>query len=184
MPRVFIAIKLPEDICLRIDEFNAKNVLSKINNVKPVERENLHITIKFLGEISQAVIPKIIDELNRISKEFPQFKVKVKGIGVFPSPDVPRVIWVGAESSEIHIIKKSVDESLSRFGFEKDEKFISHITIGRVKRGNPAEKLKELMRSNIDFGEFTAKELVLFESILTPQRPIYKEIKTFVLGGN
>lgn len=179
MPRIFIGIKIPDEISEKIIGFIKDKSISKISNLKTVEQENLHITLKFLGEVEEENVPKIIEELS--STSFSPFKVEVKNIGAFPSVEYPRVIWIGAISKEIYDLKKILDISLKKLKFEEEKNFISHITIGRIKRGNLSTKIKELMKENISFGEFFVNKFTLFESILTPSGPIYKNIREFKL---
>lgn len=179
MPRTFIGIKIPNEISEKIIRFLKEKSISRLPNLKTVEQENLHITLKFLGEVEEEKIQEIIEDLSSIS--FSIFKVEVKNIGVFPSVDYPRVIWIGAISSEIYELKKILDRTLKKLKFEEEKNFISHITICRVKNGNPSAKIKELMKENISFGEFFVNEFTLFESVLTPSGPIYKNIKEFKL---
>lgn len=184
MPRVFLAIKIPEEISEKIYDFIIKNV-SRIEGIKPVEKENLHITLKFFGEIREEEINRISIKIKEGLKNSKPFKVNIKGIGVFPEPDNPRVIWIGTISDEIYTLKVKIDEVLEKIGFEKERNFVSHITIGRVKKAKSPEKIKKILKdsANIDFGEFTATKITFFESILTPKGPIYKPITEFALNG-
>lgn len=181
MPRIFIGIKIPSEISEKINKFMNEKRIQKIPYIKTVEKENLHITLKFLGEVDQGKISEIIEELNSLTNTISNFKIEVKSIGIFPSIEHPRVIWIGAISKDIHDAKRKLDQALAKFNFQEEENFVSHITIGRIKKGNPSVKIKELMKEDISFGEFTANEITLFESILTPSGPIYKKIREFKL---
>ncbi|MCS7213542.1 MAG: RNA 2',3'-cyclic phosphodiesterase [Candidatus Calescibacterium sp.] len=181
MARVFIAIKIPEEISEKINQF-AKQNFSKIPGIKLVEKENLHITMKFLGEINDEMVPRVSEKIEKSSQLVEPFEISVEEIGVFPSFNTPRVIWIGALSQKIYDVKKAVDETLSELGFEKENKFVSHITIGRVKSGNPSEKINRLAKTKTEFGKFIANSITIFESTLTPQGPIYKVIKDIKFG--
>lgn len=181
MARVFIAIKIPEDISEKINEFVKQN-FSGLSGIKLVEKENLHITVKFLGEINEEMILKVSDKMEKLSRLIEPFEIFVEQIGAFPSFGTPRVIWIGAPSQKIYDVKKLVDDTLWELGFEKENKFVSHITIGRVKSGNPSERINRLSKTKTEFGRFIANSITIFESTLTPQGPIYKVIKNFELG--
>ncbi len=180
--RLFLAIEIPPRISEEIVSLRAKFI--KRTQIREVKKDNLHLTIKFLGEVDEGMMNKVIQAIKNKVRA-PSFKLKVKGAGVFPSINAPRVIWVGGESEGNHIfeLKKSVDETLSEIGFPNDKEFISHITIARVKGRTDIDEIKRLIREAEDktFGEFDVEEFFLFESKLTPDGPIYKKIEAFRL---
>jgi 2'-5' RNA ligase len=184
MIRAFIGIKIPEEITEKIDSFS-KEKLKNIKNIKRVEKENLHITLKFLGEITEDEAEKLKEELKKIS--FVKFQIKIKGIGVFPSISNPKVIWIGGESEKIQMLKREIDlcikNSQININQENDKPFVIHITIGRIKKEveKESEKIKQLIKENLEFGEFSAEEFILFQSVLTPNGPIYKVLEKFPL---
>lgn len=184
MIRAFIGIKIPEEITEKIDSFS-KEKLKNIKNIKRVEKENLHITLKFLGEIGEDEVERIKEELKKIS--FRKFEIKIKGLGVFPSISNPKVIWIGGESEKIQVLKREIDlhikNSQINIKKEDDRPFVIHITIGRIKKEGEkeSEKIKRLVKENPDFGHFYAEEFILFQSVLTPDGPIYKVLEKFPL---
>jgi 2'-5' RNA ligase len=180
--RAFIGIKIPDEISSEIFNFSSEKLKSIGGKVKLVEKENIHITLLFLGEIENNKINQIIDELKKIKYE--SFTISVKGIGVFPSLEFPKVVWIGAESDKIIRLHEEIKNRFKEF-VEKDESkpFTSHITIARIKSGNISNEVRKLLNENkdIEFGKFQVNEFSLFESKLTPQGPTYKILESFKL---
>ena len=182
--RAFIAIDVSEEVrdaIVRAQDF----IGTKEAKIKFVERENLHITLKFLGEITQEQAEEIKRVLAEIAKRHKKHEVRVKGIGVFPNPNYVRVIWAGVENDEgIKAIAQDIERELSKLGFKKDKEFVAHVTIGRVKfvkdKLGLAMKLKEL--ANEDFGTFRVEAIELKKSTLTPKGPIYETLARFELS--
>jgi 2'-5' RNA ligase len=174
--RCFIAIDIPEEIKEKIMAIE-KELEEKIKeSAKFVERENLHITLKFLGEIEENKIPEIKEIINSIS--FTPFKIKLKGIGVFPNEKFIRVIWIGGESKELEGIASYLDEKLKSIGKFESEEFTIHLTIARVKsKINISNFLNKYQ--NYEFGEFEVaniNQIKLKKSTLTPKGPIYEDL--------
>ncbi len=165
-------------------EVNNKDVLNSIHKIqtelnikaKPVELHNMHFTVQFLGEVSEKMIGKISDALNSI--EFSAFSISFTGIGVFPKPNSPRVIWIGTDDgvNELEKLVAMIRSKLSHLGFSPDKKFKPHVTIFRVKNkieGLPG-KLEKF--SSYYFGRQTVSEIKLKKSELTPNGPIYTDL--------
>ncbi len=171
--RIFTAIEIPEEAKVSIQK-----IISKIATMaicKWVKKENLHITLKFFGEVESSV--PIEEALSKICEELQPFNISLSGLGAFPSKSRVKVLWVGVEEGKEKITElyKKIDDSCEPLGFrEKRKDFTPHITIGRVKKG-------KLIFPDIDFSypEFTANKITLFESILTPSGPIYNRIANF-----
>jgi len=173
MMRTFVAI-----------EVNNQNVLNSIYQVqselnikaKPVELHNMHFTVQFLGEISEEMVRKISDALNSI--EFSAFSISFVGIGVFPKPSFPRVIWIGTDDgvNELEKLAEMIRTKLSQLGFRPDKKFKPHVTIFRVK--NKIEGMSDKLEkfSSYNFGKQTVSEIKLKKSELAPEGPIYTDL--------
>jgi len=145
-------------------------------DVKFVEPENIHLTLKFLGEIE----PSLVEQVSQVVKEtsFQPFSVRLEGMGVFPNLRRPRVVWAGITDgvSQLAEIWKNVDAKLSELGFEKERRrFSPHITIGRVRSGRNRDRLVEEIStlSSYEFGGLHVDRIVLKKSVLTPRGPIY-----------
>ncbi|ENN95755.1 2'-5' RNA ligase [Methanocaldococcus villosus KIN24-T80] len=170
--RLFLAIDIPKDIKNKIYEFQKS---FKIKGIKLVEKENLHITVKFLGEVDENLLNKILD----LDLSIEPIRIKLKNLGVFPNENFIRVIWVGVEGDKIIDLFKDIDKKLSTLGFKKENNYIPHLTIGRVKFIENKKLLKDRIREfkNVEFGSFTAEKIKLYKSTLTREGPIYEIIK-------
>lgn len=182
--RAFIAIEINDVVRNNLVKAQER-IGNKSAKIKFVERENFHVTLKFLGEIDEALAEEVKRALDEISKKHRKHRVRVKGIGVFPNPNYVRVIWAGIENDEgIKAIARDVEREMRRLGFKKEKDFVAHITIGRVKfvrdKLELAMALKDL--ANEDFGEFDVEAIELKKSTLTPKGPIYETVARFELG--
>lgn len=173
-----------------IDDDNIKRKLSKTQNLlgqtgadlKLVETQNIHITMRFLGDISPAMVDKIFDEMKKI--QFTAFNVQLKGVGVFPSLNYPRVVWVGMTEGidQLRSIFDQLEPRLRALGFTPDQHgFSPHLTIARVRTGRNKPQLANFVKenANLNFGTIRAECLRLKKSILSPKGPTYSTIVEF-----
>ncbi len=174
--RLFVAVDISDD--LRDKLTPVVNEMSKFGGVKAVEPQNLHITLLFLGEVKEERVGAIENELSQV--EFKPFTIRVRGVGAFPNPSSPRVVWVGVENDgELKKLADSVYQQLKKLGFKRDKDFSAHITVARVKKRSSSivEFIKKY--STAEFGEMEINCFKLKQSILRPQGPIYKDVKVF-----
>ncbi len=180
--RSFIAFDLDNDAVLR-KITDVQNLLIKTGaNLKLVKPENVHITMRFLGNITPPMVDKIFEEMKKV--QFIPFDVKIQGIGVFPHLRYPRVVWVGITegADQMRSIFSQLEPRLRELGFAPDSKgFSPHLTIARVKSGrNKAELVKCISENaNSEFGVIRAECLRLKRSNLTPKGPVYSTLKEF-----
>ena len=173
--RTFVAIEISNnDIVNSIKKFQ-----TKINiDAKPVESRNFHFTLQFLGEVSEEISQKIIQALRKI--EFSSFSVNLKGIGAFPKPKFPRVIWIGTDDNGGNMLiqlSKKVEKVLEPLGFFSDKPFKPHITVFRIKK-KVGDITKELdSQKMIDFGIQEVTSIKLKKSELTSKGPIYSDLE-------
>src|SRR3990167_10081867 len=130
--RTFIAIELPAKIIGGLKEIQdeLKDGTNKVTWVKP---ENIHLTIKFLGDIEADKIDSIAGLLKSAAAKNRSFDISVKGVGGFPTIDNPRVLWVGIEEGNVNLsaLYNNIEDALSAIGFEKEERpFKPHLTLG------------------------------------------------------
>ncbi|HOK55918.1 MAG TPA: RNA 2',3'-cyclic phosphodiesterase [bacterium] len=180
--RTFIGIDLPDDIKENLKEVVDR--LKKIREAKPVKIENLHITLKFLGEVEEKDIEEIKKKLEICANKFKSFGVEIKGIGVFPSEKRIRVLWIGAEDEGyLKKLNNEIEEEMSELGFEKEKEFVSHITVARFKSVPNLNFIREISEkyNNFLFGKFRVESFNLYESKLLPEGPIYKVVAKFQL---
>lgn len=177
MVRLFIALPIPEEVKQSLTE--PQKQLS-VRGIKPVEPENLHITLKFLGEAPEERIEEITSALDGVDEE--EFDMRARGMGAFPNIRNPRVVWAGINEGEEESTRlaRQVEESMSTLGFERERRsFTPHITLARVKSRTPESR--RAVQNTVEeydeheFGEWRAKRVVLMQSKLTPKGPIYSE---------
>lgn len=168
--RCFISIDLPPEIAKKLSEVQKK----LRGDLKLVEPENLHICLKFLGEVPDEKIPQISEIMREMASGFRAFDIKIAGIGGFPDSRRPRVIWAAAKAD--FSLQPPLDQKLSEIGFPAEKReFTAHITLARVRGGRV--DLPEVG----DLGVFTATEIRLKMSQLTPKGPIYTTVESAVL---
>ena len=149
--------------------------------VKLVEPENVHITLKFLGDSDEDKIDQIEKIMKDAVKEIDSFEIQLKGAGVFPNQNYIRIMWIGIENGEkIGKIANKIDEKISELGFEKEKRrFSAHLTIARVKSAKNKEKLLQVIEKyrDTEFGNLKVESIKLKKSELTPKGPIYTTLK-------
>jgi len=188
MIRAFIAIELKDN--LTIDKINSFSARLKQNQskCKTVEPENLHLTVKFLGNISETLAMEIYrilkEEINENMFNGKIFEYKLKGVGQFNKFSVIWVKLIG-DTQFLQEIKNSIELLLAeRLNIQKDKRtqFTPHLTIGRLKKDKinyqTFSALKNLINENknLEFGPFTVDQVKLKKSILTPTGPTYFDL--------
>ncbi|MEM1579155.1 MAG: RNA 2',3'-cyclic phosphodiesterase [Archaeoglobaceae archaeon] len=175
--RLFVAVDLDEKLKGNIEPLLSR--LSRVRGLKVVEKENLHTTLMFLGEVNENMLENLKQALSRV--KFKPFQIKLKGTGKFPEKGNPRVLWVGIKegSGELSKLADSVYSELKKFGFQRDKDFRAHITVARVKKRD--EEIEAIIKDfkNQDFGEMLVKEFKLKQSILTQSGPLYRDVFIF-----
>lgn len=180
--RAFIAIDIP----VSQKAIEVINELKKIQlNAKIVETENLHLTIKFLGDTDENLIDKIGEIISDVIRDMHSFEITLENMGVFPNQKYIKVVWIGVENTEIlKKIAEKLDSKLSDLGFEKERRsFSAHLTIARIKSPKNKEKLIDLINKYQDtkFQEQKVNKIFLKKSVLTPEGPIYTNLKEIEL---
>jgi len=182
--RAFIAISLPTETKNNLSKIQdrLKTALPKISWVKPI---NLHLTLKFLGEISPKQLKDIRQVTTEIAKDTPEFKIKLETLGIFPNIPSARIIWVGTNQlpSELKILVDRIETRIAELGKPKEERpFSAHITIARIKSNIDSSILEnQINKINSEIGcqdlGFDVKGITLFESTLGSQGPTYTVIE-------
>ena len=180
--RTFIAIDLSEEAQQELTQLQSELKTSQAD-VKWVDPKNIHLTLKFLGEISDQQVTQVKATLDKIAPQFKPYETTLSGIGAFPKLDHPRVVWVGIEDAkgETKEIASKIEAELEKIGFKKeDREFKAHLTIGRVRSSKNKDKLKSIIQS-ISFAPQSKNpinDITLYQSTLTPQGPIYTILYT------
>ncbi len=177
--RSFIAFDInSQSVLQRFTE--AQNLLIKTGaDLKLVAPSNIHITMRFLGNITPNMINSILEGMKKIS--FSSFECEIHGLGAFPDLRYTRVVWAGMRkgSNELKNVFDQLEPNLRQLGFRADTKgFSPHLTLARVKTGrNKAELTRCIQESaDFDFGIVVADCLKLKKSVLTPKGPIYSTL--------
>ncbi|WP_163327768.1 RNA 2',3'-cyclic phosphodiesterase [Desulfurobacterium thermolithotrophum] len=150
---------------------------------KWVEKENIHFTYRFLGDIEEERIPQIKQMLKNKLKGTTAPMVTYKGLDVFPNLKSPRVLWIGMKSEEIEEVKRKIDQALMPFGFSPEKIFKPHLTLFRIKKLRHATKFKSYifqMKEHF-FDKKVEQKVCLIESKLTSKGPIYKVLEEIIL---
>jgi len=185
--RTFIAIEISEEIKKKIAQIQER--IKQTNSLKGkwVSIDNIHLTLKFLGDTRLNNIEKIKNKIKDCFEGEKSINCILANIGTFPNERFTRVIWAGIKNGDIQIIKlsKKLDKSLRQLGFKKEKRdFKAHITICRPKQilnhGQFTSTLEEI-NQNFQPQEFTINRITFFESTLTPQGPIYTSLLDYIL---
>ncbi len=184
--RCFIAI----DLCDAVRQA----VAGCIEQLEPLSRDirwvppaNLHLTLKFLGEVSDVHVRDVNRRLQELAAVSAPFSLEVFGTGVFPNTRRPTVLWIGIQQSPglVHL-QEGVEKTLAQLGFPPEaRRFAPHLTIGRVKgvRGVDAALKHLLTFQNAFFGSINVNEIMLMQSVLSPSGAIYSAVGRYQLGA-
>ncbi len=147
-----------------------------------VKEENIHLTVKFFGSIEEEEILTIVETIRNENEETPFFSASIKGLGIFPRPQRPRVIWAGMEegAEQLCRIQEQFDQVLEEKGFPREnKKFHPHLTLGRVKALKRPAPLLQVMEDYQEtlFGRFQVRDLCLFKSDLLPTGAVYTRLE-------
>ncbi|HKJ28097.1 MAG TPA: RNA 2',3'-cyclic phosphodiesterase [Anaerolineales bacterium] len=182
--RSFIAVDLPESLFDSLSETSAQ--LQEMLDGMPIRWvpiENIHLSLKFLGDVSERNVSMLKEILQGEADNHNTFEISVGGFGVFPNVLRPRVIWVGVEApDELVNLQRRIDMETARLGYAPDQReFTPHLTFGRVSRNassNQVRKVSSLLRNfNLGFlGAARIEEVSLFRSDLGPDGAVYSKI--------
>ena len=193
--RTFVAVEVAEPV-RRAAAKLIKKLDAAAADVKWVEPQNMHLTLKFLGDVSLKETARVCQAVQKAAAEVEPFELAFEGVGAFPNPYRPRTIWIGARSEDsaadqsnedpMTLLHKETEHRLAKLGFRKDSRrFQSHLTIGRVRRAGPGTAdLAKLLEGNADipFGKMLVEELVVFSSVLSREGPTYQPLGRAKLG--
>lgn len=174
--RLFIAIDLPENLKEKLSHTIVG--LKKCDlDAKWVNAPNIHMTLKFLGEVSEEDLDKIKKILSAAAGLFGRLELNTGEFGFFPNEKSPRVFFISTDKEEIlRKIYIELEERLKALGFPKEDRFKSHLTIARFRSKKNIDCLIEEIK-NISFEEkFEVSEIILFKSLLKPTGPVYEKI--------
>jgi RNA 2',3'-cyclic 3'-phosphodiesterase len=186
MIRTFICIDIPHSIKARIEKLQSqlRRPSAQISWVKPA---NIHLTLRFLGDVAQSKILKVNTAVNRAVDSFGPFQITVGSTGCFPSPRHPSVLWIGISpvAGDLQKLRDAIEVELVRQGFEpENKKFKPHLTIARIRNPrNAAEVTEAFLTSGFADQSFQANEVLVMRSQLSPQGSIYTPQAVIPLKG-
>jgi RNA 2',3'-cyclic 3'-phosphodiesterase len=183
--RAFIAVIIDPQIIQRIRSVTAE-LRPKLPEFRWVNPANLHITLKFLGNIEAEQVDPIAEALKGAVRAFPPFSINAKGLGVFPGITRARVLWIGLEDGQLTRLAQVVEDSLQKIGFPPEQRgFQPHLTIGRWRQ--PDVRNKYLLNAlekwrGYEFGTSHIDSIVLFQSILSREGARYEALRTIPMA--
>ncbi len=184
--RTFICIEIPADIRRRIEELQ-RTLRSLDAQASWVRVQNIHLTLKFLGDVERGRIETVTEAVADAALETCPFEIEIGGAGAFPSPKNPRVLWVGLVriADELRQLHRTVENNLARSGFARDEKkFSPHLTIARLRSLRNAALLAEkLIATGFAPESFLAREVIVMRSELSSAGSIYTPLAIIKLGN-
>jgi len=174
--RLFIAIDLPDhtkqELASLINTFKKYNL-----DAKWVKDTNLHLSLKFLGEVNEGAIANIEKIIIRTAGQHKSLEVTIRNFGFFPNEQFPRVFFVATDEEEaLKRIAITLENALSEIGFDKENRFTSHITLARLRSVKNIETLKTEIKKTVVQKKIPVSEIVLFKSILQTTGPVYEKI--------
>jgi len=178
--RSFIAFDLENESVLKRMTEAQTMLLRSGADLKAVEPQNIHVTIRFLGNITSGMVDRVHEAMKKV--QFIPFNTRLRGLGAFPDLRYPRVCWAGITegADQLRGIFSQLEPSLRALGFAPDPKgFSPHLTIARVRSGRNKAELAKCLSENADydFGQISASCLRLKKSDLTPRGPIYSTLR-------
>jgi 2'-5' RNA ligase len=183
--RSFVCIDIPDGIKERIEQLQHR--LRRIDaQVSWTKASNIHLTLKFLGNVSQSSIVNVCAAIERAARVTDPFEIEVGGVGCFPSLRSPRILWIGLSRSveELSLLQAAVENELAMIGFAREPgRFSPHLTIGRLRSPHNARLLvAEMTAAGFEPESFQAREVILMRSDLRPTGAIYTPQAIFSLG--
>ncbi len=175
--RTFIAVEIgPMDELVKYED----DITSTGAEVKLVEPENIHITLKFLGDTPEKMVNDILEIIRESCSGIKPFKLEFQDVGAFPNTNYIKILWVGMKDHEpLEGLAKDLNSKLIKLGFPAEKRgFKPHITLGRVKSRKNKQALKELVIKNKDrnFGVLNVGSVCLKKSVLSPSGPTYSTL--------
>jgi 2'-5' RNA ligase len=188
MVRAFVAIDISKDLKAKLSAVQEE--LKKFEAaVGWVAKDSLHMTLKFLGEISESQVAEVSARMDAVAKKFSPFEMGLAKLGAFPNVRSPRVIWVGVNSKDnlLAAVNEEVETTLAAIGFERENRpFAPHLTLGRVKGKTNLPQLAAYIKAYGEghtIGEFQVDGMFLFKSTLKPTGAVYEKLRPFVFGA-
>jgi RNA 2',3'-cyclic 3'-phosphodiesterase len=184
--RAFVALRMGAEVEDALAGF-IETVRESADGIRWIRRANLHLTLRFLGdEVAAEQLERLSPALGEIAAATAPFVIGVRGTGVFPNPQRPRVVWVGLESEGLIALAARVEAAAVDAGFAAERRaFTPHLTIGRVRypRGWRTVRGKIAEAADREFGTTRVDTMMLYQSTLGPEASTYTELARYTLRG-
>ncbi|MDO9575002.1 MAG: RNA 2',3'-cyclic phosphodiesterase [bacterium] len=183
--RLFVAIELPEDI--REELVVVEEKLENFFKARWVAKDNIHLTLKFLGDVEEKMLEDIKKTVSEISQKNHRFDLTLEDIGGFPNLKRPRVLWIGVEQGKKNTmcLMEQLEKELTNFGIKPEKREKSpHITIGRVKglaQRDTEKRQEDIHKLTYKSRVFRADAVSLIQSVLTPSGAVYTVLERYML---
>lgn len=181
--RAFLAIPLADELRRTVAAVQ-KELAAALPGVRWVSPGNIHLTLRFFGDIHEESLERIGEVMLSIGRLNTPFRAEVAGVGAFPSAARPRVIWLGLRNaSPLQALHAAIDEELRQIGFPGEERpFSPHLTLGRCRQRIVAAQAILERFHEVSCGPMPVERIILYESRLQPAGPIHLPLKTVDLG--
>jgi len=170
-------VLLPDDVRQRLAT-EIERLRPHATEVAWVAPANLHVTVKFLGQVDETGVPALVDALRATAARHAVLDVVVRGLGAFPTPARARVLWAGLDGAAgLAPLADAVDAACGALGVPRETRpFAAHVTLGRVREPRPQPRLAEALARGGDFGRLRVASLSLMRSELSPRGARYTEL--------
>ncbi|MDX1930031.1 MAG: RNA 2',3'-cyclic phosphodiesterase [Pirellulaceae bacterium] len=183
--RTFIAVEIgspAREVILRL----IKQLAGELHGVRWTQPDQLHLTLKFIGDIDNRELPEICSQMRAACSGIEAFSASLKGVGAFPKNKPPRVLWVGFQdgAEPLKLINQRLETSLTGLGIPTEGRaYVPHLTLGRINRGADQEQIAARLAHDVDteFASFDISDVHLIASIRERNRMIYETIDTVPL---
>jgi len=189
--RSFVAIELPDEARAALADLQ-ENLKAQVphKTVRWTQPASIHLTLQFLGDVAPGAFEAIADALRGVCADYTPFTFELKGVGVFPNPDRPRIVWTGVNepSGTLIALQKGVTHALEPLGFEPEKRaYTPHLTIGRADRQASRRELAEVgelvTRSKVEtLCQVGVEHITLMKSDLQPSGAVYTPLAVLALG--
>ncbi len=184
--RVFLAITLPDEVKARLTAASQRLAPLAVE-VKWSNKDQFHLTLVYLGEVSPAILPHVTAAADRVCSRLPAFTCRAFGFGFFGTKRNPKTLWAGIDPTpELEALYDGLWHELEKFGYENEEQdFRPHVTLGRCRESARNHAVIEAMDADeaVDFGTWEVSRVTLFESRLTPRGAVYRTLGHSALTG-
>lgn len=186
--RTFIAVETSPDVRAGAERLIQRLRLANAK-VNWVDSGNIHLTLKFLGDLSEQQVADVCRSVGESARQAVPFEITCRGAGAFPATERPRTVWIGMSDGQDQLIRlqRAIEGELEQLGFAREHRrFRPHLTIGRVRgQGTGVGELGQLIEQHQDIpiGRSIVDEVVVFSSVLTRNGPIYTPLSSAELGA-